>query len=271
MLVREDSIYQAYASASLKRYEAGEITLLQKLSAENLALQSAAQLMEIESQILAEQKMLMALCGINNLITPAEAQMPQLSPITTDTAYRPVKVQLAFQFADIQYGRVRAERSKLLPQFTIGGFSQSLYGYQNTTGTDVFYGSNMGFRGIQAGVQIPFPFNAQAARIKSATLSYDAAVARAEAQAIEVNAERSAAINKLQSLEAKLNWYKKAALPQAMLLNQQAQISWKAGEIGSLEYQQSLQAALLVEKEYLHTCYLYNRAVVELDYLNGKI
>lgn len=271
LIVREDSLYQAYASASVKRYEAGEITLLQKLNAENLALQSAAQLMEVESQIRAEQMMLTALCGINILIIPAEAEMPQLSPITIDTASKPVKVLLAFQYADIQYGRVRAERSKLLPQFTFGGFSQSLYGYQNTTGTDVFYGSNMGFRGIQAGVQIPFPFNAQAARIKSAQLSYDAALSRAEAQAIEVNAERSAAISKLQALEVKLNWYKSSALPQSVLLKQQAQISWKAGEVGSIEYQQSLQAALLVEKEYLHTFYLYNRAVVELDYLNGKI
>jgi cobalt-zinc-cadmium resistance protein CzcA len=271
LVVREDSLYHAYASASVKRYEAGEITLLQKLSAENLALQSAAQLMEVESQIRAEQMMLTALCGINILIIPSEAEMPKFAPNTLDTASKPVKVLIAFQYADIQYGRIRAERSKLLPQFTIGGFSQSLYGNQNTTGTDVFYGSNMGFRGIQTGVQIPFPFNAQAARIKSAQLSYDAALSRAEAQAIEVNAERSAAISKLQALELKLNWYKSSALPQSMLLNQQAQISWKAGEVGSIEYQQSLQAALLVEKEYLHTFYLYNRAVVELDYLNGKI
>ncbi|GAB4135951.1 MAG: CusA/CzcA family heavy metal efflux RND transporter [Bacteroidia bacterium] len=270
LLLREDSIYKAYAISSAKKYTAGEITLLQKLNAENLSLQASSRMMEIDAEIKAEEKLLASLCGIQGVIIPSETEFPKLSPLSYDTVSRPVSVQLAFQYADIQYGRVRAERNKLLPQFTVGGFTQSLYGYQNTTGTDVFYGSNMGFRGVQAGLNIPFPFNAQASRIKSAKISYDAAMTRAEAQSRQVNAERAAAISKLQGLEAKLNWYKTSALPQAALLKKQADLSWKAGETGSVEYQQSLQSALIVEQEYLHTLYLYNRAVIELDYLNGK-
>jgi cobalt-zinc-cadmium resistance protein CzcA len=164
----------------------------------------------------------------------------------------------------------RVENNKLLPDFSVGFFTQSLTGFQNTNGQDVYFPSSKSFQGFQLGLSIPLWVAPQLARAKSAGIQEE--ITRNETEQFETNLKSNfaQAQKELAKNEASLLYYESSALQNANLIITQSGKAYKAGEIGYVEYLQSLKNAISIKSNYLLSLTQYNQSVLKIEYLLGK-
>ena len=67
-----------------------------------------------------------------------------------------------------------------------------------------------------------------------------------------------------------LEYYEKSALPNAELIIKQADKGFKYGEIGYVEYLQSIRTALTIKSNHLSSLNQYNQSIIKLEFLLGK-
>lgn len=79
-----------------------------------------------------------------------------------------------------------------------------------------------------------------------------------------------AAYNNYITAKDLLNYYKNTGIPQAQEVERISRVSYENGSIGYVEFMQNMQTALDVWASYIDAQRNYKKAIVELNYLNGK-
>ena len=67
-----------------------------------------------------------------------------------------------------------------------------------------------------------------------------------------------------------IDYYEKQAVPEANLIIDQANCSFKAGALDYLEYILSLNRALDIRQKYLDALNQYNQTLISIEFLTGK-
>jgi cobalt-zinc-cadmium resistance protein CzcA len=161
------------------------------------------------------------------------------------------------------------ERSKMLPDLTLGYFNQSLIGVQNINGQDQYFDASKRFQGFQLGLSFPLWFAPQAARSKAAAFAEVETKKNADYFKTIIAGTFTQAQQELKKHLASLNYYETSALKNANLILTQSKKSFKAGEIGYIEYLQSLKNAIAIKSNYLQVLNQYNQSVIKLEFLTG--
>ena len=165
----------------------------------------------------------------------------------------------------------KLEKSKLLPDLSIGYFSQTIRGEQTVNGVPRTFGSGDRFTGIQAGVAVPLWFGSNAAKIKAARLQEKVSQFSAENYSKSLLGNYNSLLGEYAKYNNSLNYYEKQAVPEADLIIDQASKSYKAGAIDYLDYIQSLSRALSIKQNYLDALNNYNQTIVSIEFITGKI
>jgi cobalt-zinc-cadmium resistance protein CzcA len=124
--------------------------------------------------------------------------------------------------------------------------------------------------GFSVGVNIPLTFGAQKAREKAARKEVEMAHLDVRNQEYMLRKEYDAAFNNYVSARNSYDYYQKKGVPQARELERISKVSYEYGQIGYVELMQNLQNAVSVWKEYANAARQFNKAIVELNYLQGK-
>ncbi len=163
------------------------------------------------------------------------------------------------------------EKSRLLPDLTIGYFNQSLNGpNQDLDGNPVTFTSSDRFTGFQVGIAIPiFGAKSQGSVIKAAELKKQENEARLQAVTNELQGRLRSLIQQYQKFQTSIDYYEQNALPQAELILKQAQKGFENGEIGYVEYIQGLNRALTVRFNYLDILNQYNQTIIQIEFISG--
>jgi len=164
----------------------------------------------------------------------------------------------------------RVEKSRMLPDITVGYFAQSLIGIQNIDGQDVFFPSSRAFQGFELGLNIPLWIGPHLARARAAAFQEEATRKNAEYFATNLQGNYVQALRELDKNLASLTYYENSALKNADLIISQARKAYKGGEIGYVEYLQSLKMALLIKTNYLQSLTQYNQSILKTEFLLGK-
>jgi cobalt-zinc-cadmium resistance protein CzcA len=272
LLLSQDSLYQDFARASLIRFKTGESNLLEKTTAETQSLEIKNNLNLNEADIKISATHLQALLKseqpIYNSVKLAKRTLPQ----NLDTVSLKSNPQLSLleQQVIINERIKRVEKSKVLPDLTIGYFTQSLIGFQNTTGVDNYYSSSKAFQGFELGLNIALWISPHLARAKAA--SYQEEVSRKNAEYFQTTLQGSylQALRELEKNLASLTYYESSALKNADLLITQSRKAYRGGEIGYIEYLQSLKTALSIKNNYLLSLTQYNQSIIKIEFLLGN-
>ncbi|GAB3832694.1 hypothetical protein GCM10028895_50770 [Pontibacter rugosus] len=120
---------------------------------------------------------------------------------------------------------------------------------------------------MSVGVAIPLWPKPQKSRIEAARIQADAARMNLQDTRNELRADVAAALQQALKLQGSLDYYGQTALPQAELIINQATKAYRAGEINYQDYILSLNRALAIRTNYLDALYLYDKAVIELNFL----
>jgi cobalt-zinc-cadmium resistance protein CzcA len=274
LFLSQDSLYSDFAKASALRYKTGESNLLEKTTAETQLMDLRNQQRQNEADIKISGAHLQALLRSESLVeasdlltkrnVPAElySEQPQNNP----------SLKLMKQEVNISLQFKRVERSRIMPDLMVGGFIQSLTGWQtNDQKVDVFYPRSKQFTGFELGLAIPLWIRPNLARARAA--SFQEEISRKNAQHFEtmLYGNFQQALRELDRNTSNINYFETSALQNASLLILQAKKAYSGGEIGYIEYLQALKNSIAIRSNYLHAIYQYNLSVIKLEFLLGKI
>lgn len=252
-------VYRAFADAASKRLQAGEINKLERIRADAEMEQMLLLQQQLDADWRQKQAELLQWVGIDSAISLAEGallegidQLPKMS----DSVGMPWMQweQQGLAVADQQY---RLSKSRFLPDWNVGYFNQSIDGMPNMSGLSV-------------GLDIPLFFWAQEGRAKAARAGRMMAQAQLEERQLQIKAVKNSLYEQLLKSAQEVAWYQNNGLPAADELLHFAQSAYGNGEIGYLEFLNSLQRARDIKDAHLTAVKNYQQLLTEWQFLTGQ-
>ncbi|HSI91239.1 MAG TPA: efflux RND transporter permease subunit, partial [Adhaeribacter sp.] len=270
LLQRQDSLYGLFLKAAELRLKTGETYLLEKATAETQLMHIRSLLPQNQADLAGSQAQLQALL---NTEEDVEVEMPALPKrpllFTPDTSFvrQNPAWSLARQQIEVQRKTHSLEKAKALPDLTFGYFNQSFIGENDVNNEDRILTGSDRFNGITAGIALPLWWRPYAGRIQAAELERKHAESQARQTHYNLRSELTNALQDFEKEKTALNYYEQTALKQSELVLRLSDRSFRAGEIGYVEFLQGLRTALEIQSTYLERLLRYNLAVIELEYL----
>ena len=270
-LEEQDSVYSRFVRAADVKLRTGESTLLEKTAATTQQQQLKTLQQQVKADIRLYSARLQTLLYSGQPVEVVKEPLVALPlPVADSSALAANPGLQWFQQQAVIAGRQQqVEKQKMLPDISVGFFSQTFIGSpKNASGTPLATGSDR-YSGFTAGLAVPLWFKPQAARIKAAGKQREAAGFRYQQQQQNYQGLYQEKMQEVLKFSESLQHYNNALLPQTALMTEHAGKSYRSGEIGYVEYLQSLRTAMDVQNTHLQTLNNYNQSVLQLQYLLG--
>ena len=244
------------------------------MTARSQSLEVKNQLYQTYSDLNIFSRKLMLLTNSRSLLIPADIDLNRYgnnSP--ADSLLWRQNPSLGFAEHQVEISRLekKLELSQMMPDFSIGYFSQTIFGTQEVNGVTRNFGNGYRFSGIQAGLALPLWLTPYTSRVKAARINEHIARTNADyfSRSAEVNFMNL--LEELKKYQSTVEFYEKQAVPEAEIIVEQASRSYKAGALDYLEYVLTLNRALAVRQNYLDAINNYNQTNILIDNSEGKI
>jgi len=274
LFIWQDSLYSGFQRAADLRLKTGETNRLEMLTARSQSMEVHNQLQQVNADMQIFNQKLQVLLNSNEPVFPADTilQRTDFLPDSKGSAIS-ANPQLGLSEQQIELSRIetKLEKSKLLPDLSIGYFTQTIRGEQTVNGFPRTFGSADRFTGIQAGIAVPLWFGSNVAKIKAAKLKEKVTRFNAESYSKSLSGSYNTLLGEYAKYNNSLSYYEKQAVPEADLIIDQATKSYKAGAIDYLDYIQSLSRALSIKQNYLDALNNYNQTIVSIEFITGKL
>jgi cobalt-zinc-cadmium resistance protein CzcA len=164
------------------------------------------------------------------------------------------------------------ERSKLLPNFSIGYSNQSIIGFQKTDATnETYFGPSRRFSVVSLSLGIPIFNKVTRSRIRASQAKEDVARLETAAATASLQNQRWQAQEEFGKWKQQVQFHEVSGQQRARLLMYHADEAFRAGEINYLEWSVLVNQSAQLQLNYADALAGYNRSLIELEYLNGKI
>ncbi|WP_149244132.1 CusA/CzcA family heavy metal efflux RND transporter [Dyadobacter sp. 32] len=271
LLAYSDSIYRIFETKSNLRFEKGSANILEKAAAESRRMQISNQLNLVRNDLSIVIGQFNLLIQDGNRYRP-KIDNPQIETglISADTSASLIPVlELARHQQDAAQFNWQVEKSKKLPDFTIGYNNQSLIGSQRVDGQDIYFNGSKRFNYVSLGIGIPVFFKAQSARAAAAKLDWERAGKEADHLRLQLQTELATAFAQVEKYRESLRFYRERGLPNASLIVATADQQFQNGEIDYLQWVILVDQAITLRSEHLHALNSYNQSVIQLLKLNN--
>ncbi|GAB3288613.1 hypothetical protein GCM10027348_04480 [Hymenobacter tenuis] len=260
LLRRQDSLYRRAARAAKIRYQTGETNRLEQVSAEARMreLQNRLAIVITDRQVQQQRLGVLLNLGRPATIDTTAAAVAPLLPADTASLTSASNPTLALLEQEVETSRrqTRVEQLRRLPDVRLGYFNQTI-------------NKENGFHVAQAGVAVPLLGGVQKGRIQAARLGEQAAASQLRYAATQLSGELAGLRQQLSRAQASLAYYEQSALPQARLILDTAEKSFRAGDVEYVEYVVNTEPAWQIRAAYLDQIRQYNELVLQLQALTG--
>ncbi|MCS6808338.1 MAG: CusA/CzcA family heavy metal efflux RND transporter [Bacteroidota bacterium] len=269
LLRQQDTLLIAFATTTRQRYRVGEVSYLATTTADLQSSEHAALLAQARADIAIAILQLQTLLAITRpvqiVVPPSLKYTPIISQDSVVLQRNPMYAQLLQQIS-IAEAQQAVETARILPDISIGYFSQTLIGVQDG---DKVLTANDRLSGIQLTLSLPLWIAPHLAQIEAAARTIDIARTNAHMYRINLLGTFQQALQQYSKHKASIDYYEHFALPQAQLLQTQAQQSFEQGDIGYVEYAATLSRILTIKTRYCELLEQYNQAALTLEFLAG--
>lgn len=259
LLLETDSIYADYERFATKKYQVGESNKLEKINSslqrKDLQLQLSKAKTGIDYYLADLQKWLRT---NEQYIAPEQyTALPEINLTDSSLMSRhPVLQYLQQQIAARELA-VKVEKARAQPSFNLGVNSQSL-----DKQSPFYYGS--------VGINIPLFKNGVKARTQAAKIETEIARKEFDKSQQEISTLFVQQSQLQQQYLQQVRYYQTEGLSMAESIINAAQRSYKAGDIGYIEYIQNIKDAITIKTDYLVALNNYNQTIVQLNYLLNR-
>lgn len=270
----QDSLYTGFQKAAELRAKTGETNRLEMISARSQSLEIKNQLQQINADLVIYNQKLQTILNVETTLYPADTVLHRIDYLpAADKSVLAANPSVSYINQQIEVSRLekKVESSRILPDLSIGYFSQTMQGTQEINGVPRIFGTGNRFTGIQAGIAIPLWFAPYSAKTKAAKFKEKVAQANAEYYSKSLSGNYRSLMLEFSKNSNSVDYYEKQAIPEADLIIEQATRSYKAGAMDYLDYILSLNRALSIKQSYLDAQNNYNQTIISIDFITGKI
>ncbi|MCM4157457.1 CusA/CzcA family heavy metal efflux RND transporter, partial [Gramella sp. AN32] len=272
LLQRQDSLYSNLDRSSSMRYKTGESTKLESVTSATQSMQIKNKLQQNAADIRIAKKRLQVLLNINDNINVTGAELVpreiNMDIESQSVEQSPFYVYLKQQL-EVRERETNVERNQLLPDLMFGYNSQTFNGVQNSGIANQNFGNDDRFSSFQVGIAIPIFPGGHRSKIKAAKIEEDIAQSQIELNQTQLEGELQNLLQEYYKLQGTLNYYQNEALPQAELIIDNSEKSFKSGNVSYAQYLQNLTLANSIQTEYLNTLYQYKQSIIVIEALLG--
>lgn len=272
LLTTQDSLLAELVRAGAVRYKVGEGTLLEKTAIEtqhaevqNRLRENSVAIRNIQLQLQSYLQDVDAIDVEGQLTKITSLTIPDTAVWRTNPNYHWMKQQV-----NVAQASRRLERSRALPDLSIGYFNQTLIGYQTINNNEQYFGPSRRFQGFTVGIAVPLWFTGYQARVRAATQNQKAVAYQANAFRQTLQREVSSIVQQLSIHQNSVHYYEQSALPNATLLENQSIGAFRNGEIDYATLLLNLRQALTIRENYLLAVYQYNLSSLTYEHLKGN-
>ena len=258
---RTDKMYEVFLQKASLRMESGESNLLEKTAAEVQRENIAIQLKALANEIVLAKIQLQLMLNADTRYEPSASDIVVqnvLFDANTDVAQHPVLL-LSAQEIEKAKASVRLEKSKLLPNLSIGYFNQSFRDLNNNR-----------FNSFQIGVGIPIFFKAQKSQIKAEEQRILFTENELALRKVEWESGYEAALQRYSTQLDIVETYKKKQLPASEQIFKTAEEQFTNGEINYLDWVMLNNQAIQIQHDYYDAVMQLNFQIITLQYLISK-
>lgn len=269
----QDSLYSGFQRAAELRLKTGETNRLEMVTARSQSLEVKNRLQQTNADIIIYTQKLQTLLNTNLNVYPADTVLKRAEFLPqTDSVVIAANPSLGFVRHQVEVSRIetKLERSRALPDVSIGYFSQTMQGEQEVNGVPRVFGKGDRFTGLQAGISVPLWFAHTVSKLKASKLKEKVAQTNAENISKVLAGNYNSLLGEYAKYNSSLDYYEKQALPEAELIIDQVTKSYRTGAMDYLEYVLSLGRALSIKENYLETLNNYNQVLISMEYITGK-
>jgi cobalt-zinc-cadmium resistance protein CzcA len=274
LLLYQDSLFSCVARASELKTRVGEANRLEMITARSQSLEIKNQLFQVKSDIDVCNRRLMLLLNCSNLLIPADTLLiPGVVtvPVNNESVEQNPSLGYIRQQIDAAVIAKKLEQSLMLPEMSVGYFSQTILGTQEVNGVPREFGNNFRFTGIQAGIAVPLWFPPYAAKTKAAKIGEIKARSDALNFTKTLTGNYQSLLEEYKKFSSTVDYYEKQAVPEADLIIAQATLSYKSGALDYLDYVLTLNRALAIRQNYLDALYSFRQTTISIENITGTI
>jgi len=268
----QDSIYNGFVQRATVRVKAGEASNLELISAKNRYQDVQVSKISAQADLSTNELALKRLLNTVEPLVVAESDialaLPGLSD-TVNTAANPQTI-LGLQHIEVAKAKAAVERSKLMPDITLGYTRQLLVGAFNPANINRNYSPGTRIGGFQIGLALPVFSGSYHSRIKSEKIGAQIAEANLQQKRLELSIQYQQELQQYRKYQQAAVYYTATGLKQADEQLRIAQVSFKLGEIGYIEYIQNISAAIQTRLGYLETLGRLDQSAIQLQFYQGQ-
>jgi heavy metal efflux system protein len=271
ILLYADSVYDQFLQKASLRFEKGETNLLEKTAAQTQKSQIHIQLQQLKSDLLNTVRSFNALLNMSVPVIPEKKGIKMPSILSADNIDSDLSPALKYYQQDILISQrnLDFQKSRLLPDLTVGYYNQSIIGYQDVDGTLKYYGGGKRFNSVQAGVAISLFAAPQRNRIKSSKTAIQLAQVNFDLHKQQLNTRYLNLLEKYNNQAENIRSYEKGLLKNTDTIFTIANQQFFNGEINYLEWVMLINQAISIRSGYIDAVQQYNELSIHLETLTA--
>ena len=271
LLLKSDSLLNDFVAIATLRYQTGESNILGQTNAINQKGKWHLLLQENQTALQNAWYTLYALLQTDEdyelVLEETYKPLEIVDVIDQKASNNHPQIALLFQEANLKEKEQKLEKAIALPDFKLGYFNQSIIGFQNIDGQEVYFDGKERFHGLQVGLSVPLTFFSTNASLKALKFEQQALEKEASNEAILFQKKINIAVSRHEQLQAVLAYYRETALPSNKTILATSNLAFRSGDISYIEYMQTLQSTLEVEMGFLNVINDINQNIIHLNYL----
>lgn len=261
ILQETDSLYAGFLEKATLRFENGAAGILEKTAAEIQRENIGLQLRALQNDIELARIRLQLMLNSGTRYEPAASDIIAKNALLTGNALPDAHPALLLSAQEIERSRalVKLEKSRLLPNLSIGYFNQSFHDLNSAR-----------FSSVEIGIGIPLFLKAQKARIeaeKQRIIHSENELAYLKAQ---WQSDYEAALSSLRAQEQIVQDYRERQLKRAGQVFSAAREQFASGEISYLDWVILHNQAIQVQAGYYDAVMKLNQHMIDIQYLTAR-
>ena len=266
----QDSIYSNFIEKAELRYKLGETSNLELITARNKYQEVQALKNSAEADLAFQYLHLQQLLNTDSVLTMPGTTPPELLPDMEGEELSSSYVAIYKQQVELARTKIGLERSKSMPDFTVGYARQLVIRSFDPANLNRGYTAGTRIAGIQFGVGIPLFNGAGRARVNSEKLALQIAETDYLKMQTQVEAQYKQEMRNYLKHKSMVDYYTSGGLKQTDEQLRIAQVSYDLGEIGYIEFIQNMSLAVQTKLAYLQSLQQLNESVIQLQFLKGN-
>lgn len=256
-----DSLLINMLETSSERYKHGETGKLELVNARALSVEFKARLQKLLKDLRIEEKSFNSLLQAKDTFSVDQSEFKRLTvaydELSNWKTEHPESHILSYKKKSASEN-VKYKRSFLFPDLNLQYYRQKVEGQS-------------GYYGFNIGIYIPIWFKPQTSQLQAARNYESAIIKETENSTLLIQNQLEALQSALVKNEKILQYYEEEGRPLSQELTDVVQLEYQSGNIGYLEYLQSIRQAYEIELNYLAALNNYNQTVIQLNYWTYEI